>query len=506
MKRLLFATLLGALLFAPVVQAEEKITVAIPDNVTSLDPADTNDVHSQSALRLMFQGLYGFDKDMTLIPVLAESYEVNADATEYTFRLRHNVTFHDGAKFDAHAVKISLDRLADPKNKLKRQSLLSMLDHVEVVDDYTVKIKLKSSFGALVNNLAHPGAMILSPKSIEQYGKEISRNPVGTGAFQFVGWKPDEVTVRKNENYWKPGLPHVDAVSLRSVPESGARIAMLQAGEADFIAPMPPEMFKVVEKNPDIVVQRTPSLAVKYLAFNTAQKPFDDLRVRQAMNYAVDKDAFVRVVYNGFARVSDSPLPDNLAFHSKQQLWPYDPEKAKQLLKEAGYENGFETDMWGINNTVSTRAMQFLQQQFAQVGIKAEVRPLESGVLYGDLLTDAAPKDSKLKMYYGGWSSSTGDADWALRPLFSTTSFPPTLYNVGFYNNADVDADIVKAMSTSDAAVKTEAYARVQQTVFEEAPWVFLGIEDMLSAHRSNVTGGYRIPDGGLQVEEIRRN
>lgn len=504
MRKLLLPILLALALAAGTAPAfaAKDVTIAVPDNLTGLDPTDVNDTLSQSAARMMFQGLYGFDKDMKLIPVLAESYESNAIATEFTFHLRRGVTFHDGTPFDAQAVKVNFERLADPKLHLKRRVLLSMLDHVEVIDDHTVKLVLNSPFGALVNSIAHPGAMILSPKAIAEYGRDIGRHPVGTGPYVFVSWNADTLKVARNPHYWKPDVPKVDTITFRSVPENGTRIAMLQAGEAQFIYPVPPEMVAVVSRNPDLTVIDAPSIIVRYVAMNTRKKPFGDVRVRQALNYAIDKEAFARVVYSGFSEKMDAPLPEHLQFYARQGDWPYDPAKARALLAEAGYKDGFETTMWSANNTLAIRAMQFLQQQLGAVGVKVAVEPLEAGVLDARVWTVDKPEDATMQMMYTGWSSSTGDADWGMRPLLYSKSFPPVLFNIAYYDNASVDRDIEAALATADSARRGEAYAAAQAQIWGDAPWIFLGVERILAAQTKTLHGVYRIPDGGLLTED----
>ena len=393
------------------------LVVAVSDNLTGLDPQDLNDNISQAAARLTHEGLFKLDRDMKLVPGLAESYTANAEATEFVFKLVRGVMFPDGTPFNAGVVKFSLDRGGNPANNLKRQSIYVMIDHTDVVDDYTVKVTLKYPFGAFPNNLAHPGAMIVNPTLVNKFGKEFTRNATGTGPYELVSWGADTLKLKKNTKYRMAGLPKIDTVSYRSVSENGTRLAMLQAGEAQFITPVPPEMIKLVEKNPDIVVFDKPSLLSLFATMNHAKKPFNDLRVRTALNLAVDKKAYAKVIWSGYADELDSPMAPGLQYYSKQKPWPTDLPKAKALLAEAGYPNGFEVTITGGTSTLAKRSMEFLQQQLAQVGVRVTVESLEAGVLTSKLYTNPAPETATIQMLITGWSSSTGDADWGIRPF-----------------------------------------------------------------------------------------
>ena len=495
------------LAFAAPAFAAGDVVIGLDANVVGLDPADLNDNLSMTATRTMLQGLYGFDKDMKMIPVLAESTDANAEATEFVVHLRHGVVFHDGAPFDAAAVKTSFDRARDPANHLKRASLYSVIKTVDVVDPFTVKITLNAPFGAFINNLAHQAFAISSPKAIATYGKELDRHPTGTGPYEFVSWQTDTLKVKKNEHYWKPGLPHIDTLTIKSTPENGSRLAMLQAGEAQFIYPAPPEMVKVLEKSPALEVVATKSIYARFVAMNTLRKPFDDVRVRQAMNYAVDKAAFLKVVFNGYGVPLDAPLPANLSGYSKQPTsYGYDPAKAKELLAEAGYPNGFDTVLWGGNSTISQRGMQFLQQQFAAVGVKVSVDPLESGVAAAKIWNVKTPEEATTMMHYTAWSASTGDADWGLRPLFYGKSFPPALFNTAYYSNAATNADIEAGLTTADAGKRKTAYDAAQAQIWKDAPWIFLVSDDNIAAKSKKLSGIYVLPDGQILTEEAALN
>lgn len=501
-KTLLISSVFAAAVTLPGNVWAKSLTVAVQDNLTGLDPAVVNDTLSQAALRLVYQGLFGFDKDMKLIPLLAESYEANDSATEFTIKLRKGVKFHDGTDFNAAAAKFNIDRLANPDNKLSRRSLVSMVSSVEAVDDMTIKLTLKNPFGAMIASLAHPGAMMISPAALEKFGKDIDRNPVGTGPFIFKNWAADTLDVVKNDTYWKEGLPKVDGVTIRSVPESGARFAMLQTGEAQYIPTFPTELVKVAEKNPDVQVEATPSIVESYAAMNNLKKPFDDLRVRHAMNYAVDKVAFCKVVANGYCSPADSIIPSALAFHATAGNYEFNLDKAKELMKQAGLEGGFETEVWSGSSTSSLRAAQFIQQQLAQINIKVTVVPLEAGVAAQKVWAVGKPEDASVQLFYASWSASTGDADWGIRPLFYGQSFPPAMYNVAYYKNPKADAAIEAGIATADPAKRAEAYAEVQKIVWQDAPWIFLGVSQNVAARSKNLSGVYMLPDRGFLLED----
>jgi len=498
---------LAALLGASAARAAGDVVIALDNNIIGLDPADLNDNLSMTATRTMLQGLYGFDKDMKMVPVLAESTDANAAATEFVVHLRRGILFHDGAPFNAAAVKTSFDRAANPENRLKRASLYGPIKSTEVIDDNTVKITLKAPFGAFINNLAHQAFAVSSPKAIAEFGKELGRHPTGTGPFKFASWSTDTLKVVRNDRYWKPGLPKVDSVTIRATPENGARIAMLQAGEANFIFPMPVELVKALTNSPTLDVVASKSIFARYVAMNVMRKPFTDLRVRQAMNYAVDKTAMAKVVFGGYAETLNSPLPDGLPGHVSQGgAWPYDPAKARALLAEAGYPNGFETVLWGGNSTITQRGMQFLQQQFAAVGVKAQVEPLESGTAAAKIWSVAKPEDATTVMHYTAWSASTGDADWGLRPLLYGKAFPPTLFNTAYYASPVTDAAIEAGLTTADAGRRQEAYTTAQAQVWKDAPWVFLVSDDNVSAKAKKLSGVYVLPDGQILTEDAALN
>lgn len=483
----------------------KEITVGIASTFTTMDPYDAGDTLSQTAAKSMYEGLFGLDKDMKIRNVLAESYDVSADGLVYTIHLRKGVMFHDGTEFQADAVKANLDRVTNKENALRRYSLYNNIAKTEVVDPYTARITLKKPFSAFINQLAHPAGVMICPKALAAYpGKQIAFHPCGTGPYTVKEYNPSEVLhVVKNPNYWQKGLPKLDGITFKPVPENSTRVAMLRTGEAQFIFPVPPEQVKSLEGEPGIDVTVSPSIIERYIAFNTKMKPFDNPKVRMALNYAVNKQALCKVAFNGFAVPATGLAPEGVDYAKQFAAIPYDPKKARELLKEAGYPNGFRVTLWsGYNHSTAMKIIQFLQQQLAQVGVKADIRALEAGQRTA-LVESVTPEKSEHQLYYIGWSSSTGEMDYAIRPLLATASFTPNDSNDSYYSNKMVDEKLMEALATTDRAKKAELYADIQKQIWHDAPWIFLVTEQNIAGAAKNLTGFYIQPDASFNFSEL---
>ena len=492
--------LAGALTtFASAPAVAKEITVGIASTFTTMDPYDATDTLSYSAAKTMYEGLFGFDKDMKLQNVLAESYTVSPDGLVYTVKLRKGVKFHDGTEFQADAVKANFDRVTNKANALRRYSLYYNIAKTEVVDPYTVKFTLHEPFSAFVNQLGHASGAMICPNAIKQYpGKQLAFHPCGTGPFKVAEYNPSEILhVVKNPDYWRKGLPKIDGMTFKPVPENSTRVAMLRTGEAQFIYPVPPEQVKTLEGEPNLTITKTPSIIERYVAFNTQIAPFNNPKVRQALNYAVNKTALAKVAFNGLADPVTGVAPKGVEFADVYGAWPYDPKKARELLKEAGYPNGFTATLWSLyNHTTAQKVIQFLQQQFAQVGVKVSVMAMESGQRTAYLLHK--PEEAKLNMLYAGWSSSTGELDWAVRPLLATESWAPVAGNYGFYSNPVLDQNFADALKTTDRAKKQALYDAAQKTTWDEAPWIPLVVEQNVSAKVKNLKNFFIQLDAGM--------
>ncbi|MFG0214550.1 glutathione ABC transporter substrate-binding protein [Brevibacillus porteri] len=477
---------------------KDQMVIAVNENFITMDPQNTGDALSSGVQSAMFEGLLIYDKDLKLTPGLSTEYSVNENATEYTFKLRQNVKFHDGTPFNAEAVKINFDRMSNKDNNLRAYRNYKYIKSTEVVDEHTVKVTLNQPFSAMINKFT---TGIISPAALEKYGKDITKNPVGTGPYKFVEWvQGDHLTVELNPDHWNKGAAKVGKIVYKPVPENGSRVAMLKTGEADVIYPLPEQQVETLNGEEGVKVERTPSTITRYVSINMLKKPFDDPRVRQAINHAVDKDAFIKVVKSGYGAQLESVMSPTIAHYAKQGAYEYNIEKAKQLLKEAGYENGFTTDIWGNTNSDTMKGMQFIQQQLQKVGITVEVKSMEEATLSDEIYGIKSPEEAKMNMWYVSWSSA--DPDNAMRSLFSSENFPPAGANTAFYKNDLVDQSIKEATQSSDQDKQKQLYGVVQENVFKDAPWIFLAVDEILYGKRANVNGVYITPSGGIYVRE----
>jgi glutathione transport system substrate-binding protein len=488
-------------------QAPKKTTatVAMAGDAISLDPHDTNDNLSYGIENAVYEGLVGFDKDMKVIPVLAESWKPSADAKSFEFKLRKGVKFHSGEDMNAAAVKKSFERVANPDNKLKRNSLFNNIEKIETPDEYTVVFKLKEAFGAMLFNFAHPAGKVIAPSGVDKGKDELARNPkYGTGPFMFKEWvQNDHITVTKNANYWnKDGAAKVEAITFKPITESGTRVNGLKTGDLDFVLPVPPVDAQALKADTHVKVNSVPSIYAFYMAMNVTKKPFSDLKVREALNLAIDREAIRKGLLRGFADPMTSVLAPNVGFYVKQgEEIKRDVNKAKDLLKSSGY-NGEEVEIWHGNTTERKDLAAMIVAQLGEAGFKAKSVPMDNAALSTNLWTQDK-SNSKVQLYLGGWSTSTGDADWAIRPLLYGKSAPPVSYNVGFYDNAQVNKLIEDGLKTADPKQREQIYADLQKVIWEDKPWVFLYVPHNIWGTGSNVEGAFVQGDGIVNYNGI---
>ncbi len=462
------------------------VTYVIGADADSLDPPNMTQMTSEMVNRLIHDGLVAFSPEIGIVPGLAESWDISEDGLTYTFHLRSNLKFHDDTPFNAEAVKYNIDRMIN-EDTAKSGLHRDVVESTRVVDETTFEIVLKEPFATYLNNLAHPGSMIYSPAAHEEYGKDLTLHPVGTGPFRFVEWtKGDQIIVERWDESWR-GEPSLDQVVFKVVPEESGRALMLESGDAQLMAFVPPELAERLEANPDIVVEQYQSARVLGLSLNHQWEPFQDVRVRQALNHAINKDAIVENLYQGHAKASGSPSGPLITGAVELPPYEYDPEKAKSLLAEAGYPDGFEVTLSSPRGRFlkDGELMQEVQKQLGEVGIKVNLEFMEYAAFSSAVHKSAEETD--VQMFLQGWVPSTGEARWTMFALFDCDMWVPTGSNGSFYCNPEMDELIEKATSAPNAQERDDFLRQAQQLAHDDAAWVFLIATPQIAAYSSDL-------------------
>lgn len=501
------------------VSQQKDVVAAVAVDITTMDPMDTSDNLSGGIQRLVMDGLYGFDDNMKLRPMLATGYTANPEATEYTFTLRKGVKFSDGTDWNADAAIANVNKWMDKSLGLKRTSFVSgIIEKVEKIDDYTIKFTLNKPFGAFVNNMAHPAMVMMSPKQLEAGLDAAAKHPVGTGQYTFVEWVPgDHVTLALNKNWWGynkdvaggEALVPADAgfktITFKPVAESSSRVAMLQSGDAQMTFDVPSESYDALAQSDNVHVDKVQGISVRYLFMNTQKPALSDVRVRQAIAMAINKEDYIKVVRNGLASVATSVVGPDVQYYKANDPIPYDVEKAKALLKEAGYEDGLKLKLFMYNTSTNEKQSQFYKQQLANIGIDVEINGMESAIVNQKVQGfKGEGKDAEYDLYMAAWSPSTGDADWGMRPILDSTSIPPKSYNLAYYQNPEMDALLLAGLTTSDDAARAAAYAKAQDLVWKDLPMIPM-VNDFSTWATSNKINGVRMyPDNSINLSKAR--
>ena len=487
------------------VSPDNDFVIALQADATHLDPHVSGNGVSNTITNSMYETVVWFDENLELKPLLAKSWTVSDDGLDYTFVLNEGIKFHDGEPFNAESIVANYER-AKSDSSLRLASQTAMWDSVTVDSEYQVTIHLKEPNNTFLNKLAQ--VRIVSPKAIKELGKDgLAKQSAGTGPF-ILSERVDGGYTKmvRNENYWQDG-PKVDTLTWRVVPEDGARVAMLQTGEADIISPLPAIQVDKLKDDASLDVLNLGGLTYRYATLNKnytladGRKPLDDVRVRQAMNYAFDSEAYTQVVFQGYASVPTSLFASSVPYYAEQTPYTADVEKAKSLMSEAGYSDGFPINIWVDNTTIEMQGAEFLKQQLAQINIDVNVVPMESTTIAD--MTSAPEDKTEVQMWYVNWSSGDYSADGSMRNILHGDKYPPSGYNTAFYNNAEFNKCLDDALKTTDTDEITKLYAQAQSIAWEECPWIFLGVDNSLIGQKKYVKGIKYRPGGTILVTNI---
>jgi len=526
MKSKIFMVLLFAVILIlgtiGIASAKGTLVYGSSGDASRLDPGDVTDGESIQRMDNIFEGLLEFEAGTTEIkPGLATSWETSTDGIEIVFKLREGVKFHDGTDFNADAVVFSFARQYDLNHPYRQYGewaywgyMFSDIKEMIKIDDYTVKLVLKRPNASIMTSLAMFTVNIVSPANAEKYKGDAFKYPCGTGPFKFVEWvKDDHITLEANDNYWRE-RPQLDKLIFKVIPDPSARLMALEVGEVQGIEYPNPADFARINANKDLVLMTQPGMNIGYMAMNTGYgyedanengvrdpdepwvktpgyfEPLTKKKVRQAINMAIDKQSIVDNLYMGTAIKAKNGMPPfMLGYNDEIKDYPYDPAKAKELLTEAGYPNGFEVTLYVM--PVSRPYMfdppkigEAIQSYLGAIGIKVKFYQVDWGTYLQE--TEAG----KHQMCLLGWTGDNGDPDNFMNALYGANACSiGTAGNYAFFNDENVQILLSKALQTYDKEKRAEYYKKAQEVIHEDAGWVYLAHSMQSMVFRKNVHG-----------------
>jgi ABC-type transport system substrate-binding protein len=411
------------------------LTVGLAADIQHFDIFQALGYEAIWALMNIHSGLVRVDSSGNIVPDMAKSWDVENEGHAYTFHLHEGITFHDGTAADAAAIKWNLDYILDPANKANTRAFFRPVAAVEAVDTTTLQIKLQEPSADFLMVLGgyRQGFLAASPTAVQRWGKDYKFHPVGTGPFKFVEWTPgQEAILEKNPSYFKPGLPYLDKIILKTMKEATTRIGAVRSGELAFATWIPLEMVRLLEAAPQVKVVTGPIYSVWDLRPNVKEKPFDDIRVRKAvLGYGIDRQQIVRVAFGGHGQPSVSMLtPGMPGFNSLMEMYPYNPQKARELLQAAGYGPHNPLVFTVLSPTIEpafTNVPTLMKEQLARLGVEMKIEMLDK-VTWMDRFI--RKDDFQLTL-----GNLTGFTIGAFAPYFETSSA------INFANHTDMQVD-----------------------------------------------------------------
>jgi peptide/nickel transport system substrate-binding protein len=462
------------------------LNAAFQNEWAGLDPHTVSSYSSYQILNNVVEGLTFYDDDLNLVPWLAESWEQSEDGLTWTFHLRQGVMFSNGREMTAEDVKWSFDRLIDPATGAGNAARVGPPEtQIEVIDDYTVAITHPEPFGIFPQSLGFDKSTgIVAQESLEDDGSIAV--PIGTGPFQISEVEgTTRLVLERNPNYWQEGLPYLDQVVIEPIPDDTVRETALRGGEVDWVLAIAPQNFDALQEDPDIVVATAPQLSYDYIGINLTREPFSDVRVRQAIAYALDREQLCEAGYFGLCETIQGPVGSGSPWDFNYEPYDRDVEKAQQLLADAGYADGFEMELLPtVQYGETVRAAQVLQQQLAEIGITATINAPEWSEwleLEGNFMYDA---------YLCNWNALI-DAD----QYYYLQHHTGLVFNFTGYSNPDFDQLVEEGRAISDFDARYPIYEEADKILVDDAPYVYMYNKQEIRAYAPYVHGFVVRPD-----------
>jgi peptide/nickel transport system substrate-binding protein len=457
-------------------------------NAHTLDPHYSVDWAERHVMYGVYNTLVAATHTFDIAPELARSWEVSSDGLAVTLHLQPDVRFHDGTACDAAAVKWNLDFILDAQNNSpQRKALEPFVAGVEASGATTVTLRMKRPYAGLLAVLTERPGFIVSPAAWRKYGKDLGRHPVGTGMYRFIEWLPDDhVTISRFDGYWERGKPYLDAIYYKTIVDPAVRDAMVRTGEIDITSQPNPRDIPALSTAPGVkVVAENPGSRWWATQWRVDRPPFDNKALRQAIACGIDRDEFVKVVLGGHGVPAKGPTsPAVWWYDPKVKGYSYDPDKARRLLAEAGYGNGFQAEFAVDNTPLALQFAQLLQAQLAKIKVGITINPVDPADLYDQQLA------GKVNWSRTDWSvrSDPGALD---RILFYTRNYA----NSTGYSNPTVDKRLDQGDATYDRAARKRIYAQIDQTVIDDAPYIWFFYVPSDAPMRADVENYVWIPD-----------
>lgn len=468
----------------------DTVIIAATSDPVSMDPQISRDIPSMIVYTQMYEKLFVMDDTLTPTPWLAESYEFSDDSLSLTIKLKEGITFHNGEELKANDVAFTILRA---KTEAAVSSLVDPVSDVVVIDDYTVEVQMSQVFVPILTYLAQDSLSIMCESAWDEYGYDIADNPIGTGPYEFVSITlGDSVQLKRYEDYW--GEPAVtENAMIRTIPESASRLLEVESGGVNVAYDIAPSDVPTAESSDEMFLVRDLNLSTAYMGFNCDDEILGDVKVRQAINYALDLESVVTAVYTGAGAVSNAPMGD-IVWGVNENLTPYDQDldKAKELLAEAGYPDGFEVNLWTNDNSQRIQIAEIVQNQLAAVGIDVTVSILE----WSTYLSETSAGNHQ--MYILGWTCS-GDADSALYDL-NHSSQQGEGSNRSFWENDYVDAQLDYARTVVDDQERYDIYQEIQEIIWDECPAVYLWQGEYISGVHEGTEGFENMYNGAHAI------
>jgi peptide/nickel transport system substrate-binding protein len=469
------------------------LTVGVDSDFVTLSPAMSSALIDRQVFINIFDPLLKFNQHMQVEPNLVTHWTISDNGLVYTLYLRHGVQFQDGTPFNAQAIIYNWEWEMNPANASPRLSNLKPIASLKAPNPYELIVTLKAPFAPFLDVLAGRAGMISSPTAMKKWGSQYGLHPVGTGPFEFVQWiKNDHLILQRNPHYWQKGQPYLNKIIYIPITNPVQEYQALETGEVQLVDGVAYQEMSSLKSDPLLHWAEKPGMGYADIELNTTQAPFNNVHNREAVNYAVDRQALIKLIYFGYAQPAYSQVsPSSWAYDPSIKI-PYSDQLARQQLKLAGNPKGFSFTLLGDNDPVTLEEMQALQSQLAKVGITVKIEPVD----FTTLLTDAINGNFQADIL--GWSGRA-DPDQNMY-AFDTTGGS---FNDPRYSNPEVDKLLLEAREATSQAVRAQYYRQAEAIVLQQAPYIFLAYPPIIQAW-SPIVHGYQVyPDGLMRLQDV---